>query len=172
MAKITARNFYYNASRDIIRTEIVTLVAIVVFFIIRYALSHILCLLDSSLSVEDNSLFISLISLIYVIIAIYGLIRSIVSIHSHIHSQLRIEQDKIVYRYGKSSRTTIYIPSNKILSCSKHSTVLQRKFNTATIAITMGKDSYEICFKSIEYGEMAYELICQIIEVNKKPHTA
>lgn len=161
--------FYYKALRDIISTVIGIFFAIVVFFIIRYALPPGLCLLDKTLSAEDNDIhgLINFFTVLYLIFVIPWITGCIASIYSNTYRKLFISQDEIVYSHGMFKKTTISIPSNKIRTCSKYSTVLQRVCNTMTISITTAGDSDEIRFENIGNGEEAYRLIRQMAKRNE-----
>ncbi|MGN1301026.1 MAG: PH domain-containing protein [Clostridia bacterium] len=104
---------------------------------------------------------------LYIVVEILFIIHDIYNIFCSTFSLLTISRDEITYIRGWLNKKTTTIPSNKIRTCSKRSSILQRACGTMNISITTAGDHSEIIFYDIENGDIAYELICKLAKCNE-----
>lgn len=163
MANITTRSFHYKASRDIISVLINFFFMVVCLFIVKSLLRDYL---EDDL--DDSKVLVSTFLIVLIATTIIIVIGKVVNIYCSKFSIMTISQDEIIYCCGWLTKTTTTIPSNKIRTCSKSSSVLQRVCGTMDISIKTTGDGSEIYFCNIEDGEEAYQLISQIAKRNER----
>ena len=155
-AKATEQHFYYSASHDIIKEIIKVVVALVFFGLMEF--------LFSLVKNEDFKILAVFCTWTYIIIALLSIISSILYLYSNTYKCLSIGTNKIVYQSGWITKHTTTIPANKIRTCSKSSTLLQRCCDSMSICITTTGDQSEIYFCDIKNGEKAFLLINNLIQ--------
>lgn len=168
MTKLTQKDFFYKARRDIIILTFWTVVAVIFFFIMKGIFNRAIQKeLEAGYSIEAEKLVASIFLKVYIGLILLYILCSVSAIFGRIHSKLTINQNEIIYKTGWLTKCTTTIPANKIRTCKKSCGPLQMICETQTVSITTAGDQAEITFANIENGEEAFKIISQLSKSNQ-----
>lgn len=138
-------NYYcYTAKRDII-SECIGLF----FTVIGYQILDLILLLTEDSTSHAAQLSCKFVKIVYIVLFAIIHICMIIGIQISKKQKLEIGSREVIYRYGWLTRNTKTIAANKIRSCEKSATILQRICGTMNIYITTAGDQREIGFHNI-----------------------
>lgn len=151
----STKNFTYKPMRDIISTIIRTFFSLIGFFIMQMLIN----LVDH----PDTPLISTWAGRIYLCIAIVIIGIYLLDIFTNTFNHLSIGVDEIVYRTGWLSQKTMTLSAYQIKSHYTRQGPLQKLCNTMDLLITTAGDSPEIVFHNISNGEIANQMMCELI---------